>query len=340
MIANLATVVASTALGGYMVEVAQATSGAGRLTSLRNLAMQFSYLVAGPAGGFLGALALGWTALACGGVAFLIVPVAWWLVGESHHQPAPVGVLHDRGRELRVMVRALRLTDVRLSEQVYRRIPALSPQSSKVTRPSGRKATEHWMPLTASLRRRTLSIRFVPSGSSSRRSRWGATTRDGTRELLKPFDARGATPAVGYTSTVEDLGRFAARQFRLLRTNQPEVLKASTLREMQRVQFIDPGWKDTWGLGFEMKRKGDQTYVGHDGSCPGYKSILSLRPSTETGVVVMLTGMEDVIPHAAAVFGILDKRKTWDFKPPAPAKDVDLEAFSGRYSGQPWTSPR
>jgi hypothetical protein len=68
--------------------------------------MQFSYLVAGPAGGFLGALALGWTALACGGIAFLIVPVAWWLVLESHHQPAPVGVLHDMGRELRVMVRA------------------------------------------------------------------------------------------------------------------------------------------------------------------------------------------------------------------------------------------
>src|SRR6266403_3192946 len=51
MIANLATVVASTALGGYMVEAARATSGAGRLTSLRNFAMQFSYLVAGPAGG-------------------------------------------------------------------------------------------------------------------------------------------------------------------------------------------------------------------------------------------------------------------------------------------------
>ena len=106
MIANLATVVASTALGGYMVEVAQATSGAGRLTSLRNLAMQFSYLVAGPAGGFLGAMALGLTALACGGIAFLIVPVAWWLVREPHHQPAPAGVLHNMGRELRVMIRA------------------------------------------------------------------------------------------------------------------------------------------------------------------------------------------------------------------------------------------
>src|ERR1700722_6164374 len=105
MIANFATVVASTALGGYLVEAAHATSAAGRLTSLRNFAMQFSYLVAGPAGGFLGTLALGWAALACGGIAFLIVPLAWWLIRESH-QPPPAELLHEMGRELRVMVRA------------------------------------------------------------------------------------------------------------------------------------------------------------------------------------------------------------------------------------------
>lgn len=106
MMANLATVVASTALGGYMVEVAHATSGAGRLTSLRNLAMQFSYLVAGPAGGFLGTLALGWTALACGAISFLVVPVGWWLVREPYHQPGRSGVLQNVGQQLRVMVRA------------------------------------------------------------------------------------------------------------------------------------------------------------------------------------------------------------------------------------------
>jgi predicted MFS family arabinose efflux permease len=105
-LANLATVVTSTALGGYMVEAARATAGAGRLTSLRNLAMQFSYLVAGPAGGLLGAVALGWSALACCSITFLIVPVAWRLVHEPFQQPARAGLVHDMGLQLRAMMRA------------------------------------------------------------------------------------------------------------------------------------------------------------------------------------------------------------------------------------------
>ena len=106
LVANLATVVTSTALGGYMVEAARATAGAGRLTSLRNLAMQFAYLVAGPAGGFLGAVSLEWSALACCATAFLVVPTAWWLVREPYRQRAPTGLLRDMGQELRGMARA------------------------------------------------------------------------------------------------------------------------------------------------------------------------------------------------------------------------------------------
>lgn len=126
MMANLATVVTSTALGGYMVEVAHATSGAGRLSSLRNLAMQFSYLVAGPAGGFLAALALGWTALACGAISFLVVPVAWWLVHEPYHQPARSGVLQNVGVQLRVMVRARALWAAAIVAALFFVAPGLS----------------------------------------------------------------------------------------------------------------------------------------------------------------------------------------------------------------------
>jgi len=107
MLANLATVVSSTALGGYLVEAAHATSGSGRLCSLRNVAMQLSYLIAGPAGGVLGTLALGWSGLACGGVALFMVPFAWRLVREPPRTAMPsAGVWRDIRVELRVIIQA------------------------------------------------------------------------------------------------------------------------------------------------------------------------------------------------------------------------------------------
>jgi CubicO group peptidase (beta-lactamase class C family) len=166
---------------------------------------------------------------------------------------------------------------------------------------------------------------------------WGSVDRKGQMDLLKPFNTRAVTPAAGYVSSAEDLSRFARWQFRLLRTNKAEVLKASTLREMQRVQFLDPDWSESWGLGFRVWRTADQTYVGHDGACPGYKTALTVRPASETAVVVMMTGMLDASARADAVFELLDKRKAAEAKQPDGVAEADLEAYAGLYSGQPWT---
>lgn len=194
---------------------------------------------------------------------------------------------------------------------------------SRILAPLGLKDTHPFMPMSPHDRRLAVG--------------WGAITREGTRESLEPVDTRAMVPAAGYISTVEDLGRFAAWQFRLLRTNQPEVLSASTLREMQRVQFIDPGSKDMRGLGFEVIRKGEQIYVCHDGDCPGYHSILLLRPATETAVVLIATG-ERPGAYASALFDLLDKELPEGFPAPAVANAVDLESYAGRYSAQPWQS--
>lgn len=166
---------------------------------------------------------------------------------------------------------------------------------------------------------------------------WGALDRQGNRPALQPFDARALTPAAGFTSTVEDLGRFASWQFRLLRTGKPEVLKPSTLREMQRVQFTSPDWRVTWGLGFHIGRRGERTYIDHGGDCPGYHSFLSMRPDSETAIATMLTGAEGPGEYSDQMFALLDKRTGFAFKTPLPAT-ADLEAYAGRYAAQPWTS--
>jgi CubicO group peptidase (beta-lactamase class C family) len=167
---------------------------------------------------------------------------------------------------------------------------------------------------------------------------YSSIKRDGTRDVLKPFNARGLTPAAGYTSTVEDLGRFASWQFRLLRIGGTNILSATTLREMQRVQFMDPGWRTSRGLGFSVEHRDEHIYVGHGGNCPGYQTVLSMRPDDQTGVIVMDDSGDAVAGMAQDVFAILDRRKGFSFKAPLPAAGVKLEDYAGLYSAQPFGS--
>lgn len=167
---------------------------------------------------------------------------------------------------------------------------------------------------------------------------WGARKRDGTRDLLKTFDTRGIAPAAGFTSNVEDLGRFAAWQFRLARTETPEILRASTLHEMQRVQFVDTDWRTHWGLGFQVGRAANRTYVGHGGSCPGYETLLRLHMDSQTAVIVMQNTPERPGDLGAGMFGLLHKRESFAFKGTPTAKGVALGDYAGRYGGQPFAA--
>jgi hypothetical protein len=83
MVINVFMMVASTAVGGYMVETAQETSGSGRLTAIRQFVQQACFVINGPAAGYLASIAFGWTAGACGGILFLLVPVTILFLREQ-----------------------------------------------------------------------------------------------------------------------------------------------------------------------------------------------------------------------------------------------------------------
>jgi CubicO group peptidase (beta-lactamase class C family) len=163
---------------------------------------------------------------------------------------------------------------------------------------------------------------------------YNAMGRDRKRKPLEPFFTEGVTAAAGFTSTVEDLAKFASWQLRLLDTNEKEVLKVSTLREMHRVHWMDPDWQTSWGLGFSVRQADGQTIVGHGGSCPGYRSTLSIIPKKKMAYVVMINasgtnpgkyagGMADVIG------------KAMDASPVEP-EGINLEDYAGTYDSQPW----
>ena len=116
---------------------------------------------------------------------------------------------------------------------------------------------------------------------------YSAITREGNRVPVPFFHARGIGPAAGFASTVEDLGRFASWHFRLLARGGTEVLRQHTLREMMRVHWVDPDFQTTWGLGYTVWRNDNKTFVGHGGSCPGYRTQLLLKPDEKVATAFM-----------------------------------------------------
>jgi CubicO group peptidase (beta-lactamase class C family) len=129
---------------------------------------------------------------------------------------------------------------------------------------------------------------------------YGSSRRDGSRSRMPPFAAEGIAPAAGFASTVEDMARFAAWQFDAMESGGDEVLGGNTLREMQRVHWMDPDWKTTRGLGFGVYRNRGVTYVGHSGLCPGFESTIQLYPPDRLAAVVM-TNAIGLSPSALAI---------------------------------------
>jgi hypothetical protein len=93
-------VITSTVAGGYMVETAQAISGSGRLTSMRNFVEQFCYIITGPTAGFLGSIAFGWTALSCAAAIFLVVPATYWFLHEQQRKTNARELFDQAGKQL------------------------------------------------------------------------------------------------------------------------------------------------------------------------------------------------------------------------------------------------
>ena len=120
---------------------------------------------------------------------------------------------------------------------------------------------------------------------------YGRRLRSGERSKVELFEARGIAPAAGFASTVLDLAKFASWQLRLLETGRDEVLQANTLREMHRVHWLEADWSTSWGLGFAVRRDGERSIVGHGGSCPGFRSELSIDPVAGVGVAFASNAM-------------------------------------------------
>ena len=82
LVFNIMAVFASVVAGGLLVEGAQVHGATGRLSSLRLVVINITFIIAGPVSGFLASRWFGWTSITCGVLFLTMVPVTLLLLRE------------------------------------------------------------------------------------------------------------------------------------------------------------------------------------------------------------------------------------------------------------------
>jgi len=180
----------------------------------------------------------------------------------------------------------------------------------------------------------------VGKGAEHLATGYSASGRDGTRTKVATFKTGAIAPAAGFTSTADDLAKFASWQFRLLENGGTELLNANTLREMHRVHWeIEEGSPVWMGLGFGVLENRSKRFVWHNGKCPGYESRIVLQ--TRDKIASIFLSNANWVDTAKFVYG------AYHFIAPvlaevaaSPGKgkepDSGLEKFVGSYLTEPW----
>lgn len=163
---------------------------------------------------------------------------------------------------------------------------------------------------------------------------YGRRLSHGERSVRPHVDCRGITPAADMASTVEDLARFAMLQLRDGRAGDAQILRGSTLREMQRIHWLQPDSQAGWGLGFYVWRKGDKTLCGTRWLIVRLPTEFQFCPADKVFVIV-LTNADDGNP-------LMYVEKAFQWVAPAIVKTVkpkpdvvdsapDWKAYLGKY---------
>ena len=166
---------------------------------------------------------------------------------------------------------------------------------------------------------------------------YGRRMPDGTREVLPFVDARGMAAATGITSNVEDMAKFVSAQFRRGPRGGAQIVSTGSLREMHRVRSVEENWTSGTGLGFDISRVKDRTYVGHGGGYPGNTTMTLIQLDDKVGVIV-LTNTNDSNPSdiARQLMSTVGQAvaKAAAAKPVTVAWDPAWARFAGLYRGR------
>lgn len=149
---------------------------------------------------------------------------------------------------------------------------------------------------------------------------YGRRMPDGRREVRPEMRGVALTPSVNLSSTVEDLARYLTFHMSDGMVDGTRLMRASTLREMQRIQWLQDDWKSGFGFGFAISREDGRTIVGHDGSAPGHRTRIAFSPEDKLGVIALINADgEDPGYYTRQIFSALAPALRKATAPPSAA---------------------
>jgi hypothetical protein len=154
--------------------------------------------------------------------------------------------------------------------------------------------------------------------------------RNGRRAPATPHaQANAMSAAAGCYATAKDLCKFAAAHCfgnqLLLRDESKQILQSVHWNVQETREPY------AYGLGFQIHQVGKRTYIGHDGSFPGFRTACLFDPNEQLVVVVMANAKwGEAREVTRGILQIIDR--TQAIITPAPDHyPQDLRRFSGRF---------
>jgi len=164
---------------------------------------------------------------------------------------------------------------------------------------------------------------------------------DDAPDISPDPELRGYDAAGGLRSSVVDLAKWVSLQFRteVQERAGTQVLKGKSLREMHRVTDLEPDWRMGYAMPWFANRMGDNIYLQHSGSVPGFLSMLVFSKPDRVGVIA-LSNVQGQIGIGAIAFETIEelvkeiRQHPLKANPPAPTPQ-QYWPLLGRYYSSP-----
>ena len=142
-------------------------------------------------------------------------------------------------------------------------------------------------------------------------------------------------------SPVSDLAKWISLQFRTTQDERSgdQILRATSIEEMHRPQYLEADWSTAYCLGWRAQRKGNNVYHEHGGGIHGFASHVAFSKTHKLGLVALA----NVWPHAGLPnisFEILESLSVESSRDaPEPCliskPPSELAQFLGQYEATP-----